>query len=74
MTFALTSAKHSAAHRPRIGEGVKPNKEKKALGVLGPPDSSVQFCGDSSVAETWINGHHALGHKFQAKIDRIQKL
>ena len=32
--------RHSVAHRPQIGEGIKSSKEKKEPRTLGPPDSS----------------------------------
>ena len=77
VTFALSSVKHSVAHRPRIGERSKPVKEKKEPKILGPADISisyrtegttVQMCGDSNVAEKWINGYYALGEKYKNKM------
>ena len=49
---------------------------------MGPRDESMsiriedvtaQKCGDSKVAEKWINGHCTMGQKHKAKIDHIQK-
>ena len=50
--------------------------------ILRPPDESIsigtedttgQRCGESNVAEKWINGHSAAGQKFREQIGRIQK-
>ena len=35
--------------------------------------TTVQMCGDSNVAEKWINGYYALGEKYKNKIGGIQK-
>ena len=35
--------------------------------------TTVQLCGDSKVAEKWINGHDAMGQQFQGNIGRVQK-
>ena len=67
VSYAMMSAKQSVAHRPKIRQSSKPNKERKQPRILVPPDSSVsirtegttvQLCGDSKVAEKWINGGH----------------
>ena len=69
-------------HRPKIGEGIKPNKERKEPRKLDPPDSSiairtegttVQTCGESNVAEKWINRHYAMGQTLHGKLGRMQK-
>ena len=82
VTLAMMSAKHSAVHRPIIGESIKPNKDRKAPRKLEPPVSSVtirsdgttvQVCGDSNVAEKWINGHSTMGQKHHGEIGRTQK-
>ena len=66
VTRVLMNVEHSVVHRPRIGEGVKPNKERKEPRQWGPSDktitirsegTSVQVCGDNIVADKWINGH-----------------
>ena len=66
----------------KIGECVKSNCKKKETRILGPRDESMsiriedvtaQKCGDSKVAEKWINGHCTMGQKHKAKIDHIQK-
>ena len=53
-------------HRPKIGGTVQ------TKGKEGPPDelisirtegTTVQMCGDSNVAEKWIDGHYAMGQK-----------
>ena len=31
------------------------------------------MCGDSSVAEKWINGHRAIGYTYRRKIIHMQK-
>ena len=65
LCVAVTSVKYSTAHRPKIRQSSKPNKERKQPGILVPPDSSVsigtegtavQLCGDGKVTEKWING------------------
>ena len=33
----------------------------------------MQVCGDSEVAEKWINGTSAMGQKYKETIGRIQK-
>ena len=38
VTFAMMSVKRSVAHRPKLGEGVKPNQERKKPIILEPPD------------------------------------
>ena len=35
--------------------------------------TTVQLCGDSNVAEKWINGHDAMGQQLQGNIGRVQK-
>ena len=76
VTVSLLSAKHRVFHRPKIGESVKTNKERKEPEILGPPDESMsthtecttaQMCGDSNVAEKWIDGHYAMGLKYNGK-------
>ena len=39
--FRSDCVKHSVAFRPKIGEVVKPNKERKAPRKLEPPDLSI---------------------------------
>ena len=34
---------------------------------------TVQLCGDSKVAESWLNGHYALGHKHRGRVGHNQK-
>ena len=82
VTFAMITLKHSVAYRPKLREKLKTNQEKKEPRKLGQPDTTihtrtegttVQLCGDSSEPEKWINGHYALGWKFQTTIGRFQK-
>ena len=49
---------------------------------MGPSDISIhtreegttiQVCGDSNVAEKWINDHFAMGQKYKWEIGYIQK-
>ena len=74
------NVKHSFIHRPRIGETVKPHKERKERRTWGPLDNSivlrdegttVHLCGDSNVAETWTNGHLRDGTEVQRTNWRI---
>ena len=55
---------------------MKTNEERKEPEILGPPDESMsthtectttQMCGDSNVAEKWIDGHYAMGLKYNGK-------
>ena len=77
VTFAMFIVKLSVAHRPKVGECVKSNKEEQEPMTLGKPDSSisirtegttVQPCGNSKVAERWITGHYAMVTKYEDKI------
>ena len=71
LTFAKMRVKDSVAHGPQIGESIKPNEERTGTRKLGPPDLSIalsnegataQMCGDSNVAEKWMdNGQYAMG-------------
>ena len=72
ITSALLSVQHVTAHRSRHGA----SKERKAPRQVELPDTSthtrtggptVQLCGDSIVAETWIIGHCAIGQKYKGK-------
>ena len=78
VTFAMVSVQHSVAHRRKIEESVKPNKERQQPRILEPLDASFHTRTEGTpvqwnVAEKWINGRHALGQKFQAKTGRIQE-
>ena len=66
VTFLVAHVKHSVTRRPRIRESVKPNKERKERRIaLRSNDTAVQLCGDSNLAEKWINSHHATGQKYK---------
>ena len=39
--FSVLSVKHSVAHRPKIGECVESDKERKDPRMLRPPDESI---------------------------------
>ena len=83
VTFALTSVRHSVVHRPKIGEHVKADKEeRKESREVGSPDKSiwtdgegttVMMCGDSRVADRWIDGCFAMRKKYRDVFGRIQK-
>ena len=69
VTVAMMKVKHSVVHRPKIGESVTPNTERKEPSHLDPPDLSialrtegtaVQLCGNSNVGDKWISGHYVM--------------
>ena len=79
-TITLDNVKLSTVQRKKKEKGKK--VDEKTPRVLGPADTiihtreegpTVQFCGDSEVAETWINGHCSLGLKYRGTIGQIQK-
>ena len=68
VTLAMMSVKHSVVHKPQ--EERSSNRARK----LGPPDLSIasrsqgavmHLCGDSNVADKWINGHDAMGKRYK---------
>ena len=70
VTFALRNVKYSVIHREKIGASVKTIQEMKEPRQLGPrgntvasrrEGTTVHSWEDSNVAETWINGHYAMG-------------
>ena len=80
ITLALQSVKH-ATHRSRIGDTKKPSEDGKDPRHVEPLDTSIQIrteeptgqlCGDSIVAEKWINGHYVIVQKYK-EIRRVQK-
>ena len=73
-TFALMNVKHCHAQTQKWR--ISQTEERKEQRKLGPPDKSVtlrsdgttvQLCGDSNVAEHWVNGHYAMGKKHSGK-------
>ena len=41
---------------------------------FGPYEgTTVQLCGDSNVADKWINGHYAMGKKYKEQVSEISK-
>ena len=53
VTFAMMSVKHLVAQRPKLGESVKPNDERKEPIVLELPDSSVHIRTEGTTVQLY---------------------